>query len=511
MRTPKIVWSLLVLGAIATAACGDSKSLNPVGPSAVVVQGPQSDTASQAKGGVPGPPQDKGKNNDGGGNGKNPQSPANPSPDGPGLKKVEIEGLIQATDLNSLTVNGQQVVVPSTCPIRHGQTRFALSDLHVNDRVHVRANRTATALEATEVIVQNPGDGEGSGDDTPTTLVSVTATDDTADENPLDAGTFTLTRAGSATSLTLPLTVNYTVSGTATSGSDYVPLSGMATFLAGETTTAVVVTPLGDAALEDAETVNLTLATSTTYELGFPATATMMIAGDPESVSVVASDDSASESPVDSGTFTLTRASSVASLALPLTVNYAVSGTATSSEDYTALSGTVTFLAGETTTTVVVTPVADTTAEGAETVTLTLASASYEVVSPASATVTIAADPVQLLAIVPVPVVTVTAHDGFASEGFMDPGRFRFSRTGDTAASLTVTFSVTGSATNGADYQTLPVSVTFAAGSAMVELWVRPLRDSDASEVSEMVILTLTSGATYNVGAPSSATIRITP
>ena len=178
---------------LVTAACGDSKtSMNPVGPSAVVLNGTQNAgsggvAGTQAKGGVPGPPEGKG------GNGKQPndKGPSNTSPTAPVVKKVEIEGLISAKAGDSITVNGQLVVVPSTCPIRHGQTPFALADLHVGDRVHVRANRTTTTaagigtgaatttttLEATEVILQNPGDGEGSGDDTPTDLVSVTATD----------------------------------------------------------------------------------------------------------------------------------------------------------------------------------------------------------------------------------------------------------------------------------------------------------------------------------------------
>ena len=117
----------------------------------------------------------------------------------PPLKKVEIEGLISAKGNDSIVVNGQQIIVPSACPIRHGQTRLTFADLHLNDRVHVRANRAAL-LEATELILQNPGDGEGSGDDAPTTLVSVTATDGNASESPIDTGTFTLTRSGTVTS-----------------------------------------------------------------------------------------------------------------------------------------------------------------------------------------------------------------------------------------------------------------------------------------------------------------------
>jgi titin len=102
-------------------------------------------------------------------------------------------------------------------------------------------------------------------------------------------------------------------------------------------------------------------------------------------VSINATDATASE-PADTGTFTITRTGSTSS---PLTVNYTVSGSATSGADYTALSGTVTIPAGVSSVTIVVTPQDNTVPEGSETVVLTLSSsASYNVVS-ASASVTI--------------------------------------------------------------------------------------------------------------------------
>lgn len=404
MTTQKIVWSLLLSGAVVTAACGDSKSLNPVAPSAVVLDGPQNDGASsavsgpQAKGGVPGPPEDRGggkdKDNNGGGNGK---APTNTSPGAPGLKKVEIEGLISAKSGDSITVNAQKVVVPATCPIRHGQTPFTFVDLKVGDRVHVRANRTATegalvtttTLTATEVILQNPGDGEGSGDDTPTTLVSAMATDGFASESPVDTGTFTLTRSGSAASLTTPLTVTYTVAGTALSGIDYTALSGTATFLAGQATVTVLVTPLADATVEGAESVILTVTDAASYDLGAPASATVMI--------------------TDTNT----------------------------------------------------------------------------------------------------PLVGVEAFVSTTTESSLTPGRFRFTRSGSTAAALTVTFTVTGTATSGVDYQALPVSVNFAAGSATADVLVNALNDGVSGESDETVVVTVTDGASYDVGAPASATVTI--
>jgi len=384
--------------------------MNPVGPSAVVLEGTQNAgsggvAGTQAKGGVPGPPEGKG------GNGKQPngtpgdKGPSNTSPTAPVVKKVEIEGLISAKAGDSITVNAQLVVVPSTCPIRHGQTPFALADLHVGDRVHVRANRTTTTatgtgtgtgaaattttLEATEVILQNPGDGEGSGDDTPTDLVSVTATDAFASETAGDTGTFTLTRSGSATLLASPLTVTLTLTGVALNGTDYTNLPLTATFAAGSPTTTVVVTPVADTTAEGAESVILTLTNAAPYDLGSPATATVTITDtNTPLVSVSAFDSTASETGPDTGTFRFTRTGSTAAT---LTVTFTVTGTATSGIDYQGLPVSVTFGVGQATADLVVLPLADSTAEGSETVIITVTDdALYDVGAPAAATVTIA-------------------------------------------------------------------------------------------------------------------------
>jgi hypothetical protein len=306
--------------------------------------------------------------------------------------------LISAKGGDSITVNAQQVVVPATCPIRHGQTPFTFADLKVGDRVHVRADRTSvegalvttTTLRATEVILQNPGDGEGSGTDTPTTLVSVTATDGFAAESPVDTGTFTLTRSGSAASLTTPLTVTYTVTGTALSGVDYTALSGTATFLASQATVTVPVTPLADPTAEGAESVILTVTDSASYDLGAPASATVMITDtNTPLVSVVAFVSTTSESStVPPARFQFTRSGSTAAA---LTVTYTVSGTATSNVDYPALTGSVTFAAGSATADVPVVALNDgVSGEADETVIVTVTDgASYDVGAPASATVTI--------------------------------------------------------------------------------------------------------------------------
>ena len=404
MITLKTTSSLVLVGALFTAACGDSKSsMLPTAPSAVGAAGQGLDagdgmSSPNAKGGVKGPPADRG------GNGKKPaenpggKAPSNTSPGAPGLKKVELEGLITEKGGDSITVRGQQVVVPSTCPIRHGQTQYTFADLNVGDRVHVRASRLATegsttmvvtTLEATEVILQNPDDGEGSGSDTPSDLVSVAASDAFASESPVDKATFTLTRSGSATLLMSPLTVSYTVNGTATSGVDYTALAGTVMFAAGSATATVDVTPIADKFTEGAETVKLVLTTVEPYDLGAPAEATVTITDtDTPLVSVTAFDSTASETPVDKGRFRFSRTGSTASA---LTVTFTVDGTATAGTDYQALAASVTIPAGASFADVDVTPLRDgDNNESSETVIVTLEDgASYDLGATPAATVTI--------------------------------------------------------------------------------------------------------------------------
>lgn len=106
-------------------------------------------------------------------------------------------------------------------------------------------------------------------------------------------------------------------------------------------------------------------------------------------------------------------------------------------------------------------------------------------------------------------IVNVRAADTSAAEP-SDPGIFRFARTGDTTAALTVSYTISGSASAG-DYVPVPAlsgSVTFNAGDATVDVVVTPVNDF-AIEGPETVIVTLSSGGAYSLGAASSATVTI--
>lgn len=88
---------------------------------------------------------------------------------------------------------------------------------------------------------------------------------------------FTFTRTGV---ITAPLTVNYTIGGTAVNGTDYATIGTTATFGIGSATTTVTVNPTTDATIESDETVILTVATGSGYTVGSPSSATGTINND---------------------------------------------------------------------------------------------------------------------------------------------------------------------------------------------------------------------------------------
>src|SRR4030042_5593702 len=213
-----------------------------------------------------------------------------------------------------------------------------------------------------------------------TTTVTIAATDNTGTENPLTPGYFTVSRPGSTTGA---LTVYYSVGGTATSGSDYNSLSGSVTIASGSSTGTITVTPINDTVVESNETVILTLSSNAAYSVGFPSSATVTITSDdvaPSTVTIAATDNTATENPLTTGYLTVSRTGSTSGA---LTVYYSVGGTATSGSDYNSLSGSVTIASGSSTGTITVTPINDTVVESDETVILTLSSnAAYSVGSP---------------------------------------------------------------------------------------------------------------------------------
>ncbi|MBO0932999.1 cellulose binding domain-containing protein [Fibrella aquatilis] len=101
--------------------------------------------------------------------------------------------------------------------------------------------------------------------------VSIVATDANGAETGSDPIVFTVSRSGGTTAA---LTVNYTVGGTATNGTDYTPaLSGVATIPVGQSSVTLTLAPVDDAVVDANETIILTITANAAYTIG-SATAT---------------------------------------------------------------------------------------------------------------------------------------------------------------------------------------------------------------------------------------------
>jgi Ca2+-binding RTX toxin-like protein len=346
------------------------------------------------------------------------------------------------------------------------------------------------------------------------TTVSVAVSPLAADEDGATNLVYTFTRSDSSG----PLTVNFSIGGTATFSADYAqtgaatftPPTGTVTFADGSLTATVTVDPASDLTVEPDETVILTVTAGTGYTVGAPASATGTITNDDTDVSVAVSPLSTAEDGAGNLVYTFTRTGVTTGA---LSVNFQISGTATFNTDYTQSgatsftppSGTVDFAAGSSTATVTVDPTGDNTVEPDETVILTVATGTgYNVAAPSVATGTITNDD---------STVTVAVAPSSVDEDGATNLVYTFTRSGSTTAALTVNFSIGGTADSATDYtQTgaatfVPPSgtVTFAAGSSTATVTIDPATDG-TTEPDETVILTVTAGTGYEVGAPDTAT-----
>lgn len=425
---------------------------------------------------------------------------------GEGLSDVVVtannaNGVISDAD-GYFTIPGLSANTYTLTPLLYG---YSFSELF-NNSITVGPSFSGASFEATAKSV-----------------VTLSTPTPNANEGPVAAGTIRLTRTGDI-SQDLMVNVNSAI-GSATLSTDYTLTPSYATgslgfstftILANSATLDIAVTPVVDASSEGPETVILQLGPGNGYLVGSASTATVVIADDDTTlpkVSIMTTRPSTTENGASNGLFTISRAVATAS---PLTVNYAVTGTAVSDSDYTALSGSVVIPANSASATVDATPLNNSISESLETVIVTLSTNAAYIIDPlaTTGTVTLYDDDLQT--------INVTASDSTATEinltapgAAADTGTFLITRSGDTAAALTVYYAfsgVTGSgvmALHGADYEWMPGVVQIPAGQSAAAITIVPRFDGQG-EGPEQVVLNLGANATnYLLGSSATATITI--
>ncbi|WP_074238394.1 Calx-beta domain-containing protein [Chitinophaga niabensis] len=314
------------------------------------------------------------------------------------------------------------------------------------------------------------------------------------------------------------ITVSYSVSGgTATSDVDYPALSGTAIIKAGDDAVTIPVPVIDDQIIEPLETVIITLTGGNGGSLTYTGAGDVTVNiedndNTPDNLLLKVIKDTDATEHGTPGNFIVSLPDGVTSTE-DITVNYVISGTATNTDDYNVLSGSVVITAGNSTANVPVTAVNDLVIEGTETVILEVTGGSQT----SGVTYVPGPDKTASLDIIdddqdPVNLVLTIAQDLDGAESGTN-GRFTISLPFGITSSedITVSYTIMGTATPGSDYTPLSGTVIIPANNNSIPLSVDVLNDN-VIEPTETVIATLAGGssASLTYTGTNSATVNIT-
>jgi hypothetical protein len=245
-----------------------------------------------------------------------------------------------------------------------------------------------TTVEPDETVILTLATGTGYTVGTTTAVTGTINNDDTnvtlavspasVTENGTTNLIYTFTRTGVTTN---PLTVNYTVGGTATLNTDYTRTgtNNTVTFAANATTATVTVDPTADTTVEPDETVILTLATGTGYTVGTTTPVTGTINNDDFSQLSI-NDITVVEGKDNNAILTVTVDNPNSQ---QISVNYATEPIdATSNVDYTSQTGTLIIPANASTATISIPILNDNLNEADEAFTITLSNPVNATINP---------------------------------------------------------------------------------------------------------------------------------
>ena len=393
---------------------------------------------------------------------------------------------VQYTTADGTATSGADYASGSdTLTFAAGDTTATIEVSVVDDGVpELDEDMTVTLSNATNATI---GTGTGTGTIVdPSSSPGVSVSDAKGLEDTVGDLSFvvTLNKAG-----TSEATVSYaTADGTATAGSDYTTTSDTLTFPVGTTSLTINVPVLPDTARESNEDFFLIL-TAPANAFIVDGTATGTIEDDDASPEFSIVDGVASEG---DGSVALVVSVGGGRGSLDLSVDYATSDlTATAGDDFTALSGTLTFAAGVSTATILIPLVDDSIDELDETFSVGLSNPVNATLAVATATATIQDndDPPG------VSVADATGIEGSTAE-------FVVSLDAASAQTIKVDYDTSsGTARESADFTATGDTLTFAPGETRATISVQ-LTDDALNEPAETFTMALDSpvGAVIDAG-----------
>ena len=332
--------------------------------------------------------------------------------------------------------------------------------------------------------------------------VTISAVDAIASEFALDEAIFNISLSEVHS---LPLTVNYTVSGSALAGIDYQSLSGSVTIPSLSSDISFTLTPIDDLFVEGTEEVVVTLVSGDNYEIGALNSATALLSDD-DIADVIVTPTSGLITTEAGGTdqFSVVLSSQPTDdVVIPLSSNNTSEGLPViSSLVFTSQNWAIPQ-------SVVVTGINDGIVDADIGYSIILdavlsSDLNYHGLNPADVSLTNLDDDEPSDSN-----VKLVAVDAAIAEDSGLPGVFKLVRTGSVGTELSVNFVLSGSAVESVDYVASSMgSVTFPVGESEVDIHITPTNDA-LLEGEESIILTLLPGNTYMLDQPYAVTMLI--
>lgn len=214
-------------------------------------------------------------------------------------------------------------------------------------------------------------------------------------------------------------------------------------------------------------------------------------------ISITATQPAASQNGPVPGAFTVTRSGGLGSA---LTANLQITGSAVNGSDYQSIPSQVTFDQGQRTAVITVTPYTTSTLV-TNVVQIAVASGTgYDVGSPSVAQVTI--EPLM-------PQISVEAIEPIAVRADSTPGTFLIARAGSINPSVLVRLTITGTAVNGVDYNTVSSFVNFTPQQTTALISIVPKSTANLTNGNKYVQIAIKPDVTYKTVSPASDRVFI--
>ncbi|XP_065198882.1 uncharacterized protein LOC135830569, partial [Sycon ciliatum] len=401
--------------------------------------------------------------------------------------------------LDYIAINSTQVIAPLSSAI--DITITPQDDILVEgiETIQLQLLNTSGQPSGLTVIISSAIAAVSLLDEDDQITLQVNSLDATGSEVGSNTATFQIAVVENV-QLSQNITIDYTLIGTAINAIDYDNILPPAIITAPSTFINLTITPLDDVFAEGNETILIRLITISGVQQGVMAsisssTDTALITIEDEDinldVAIIATDGSANEVGPDSGQFQISLSSQ---LQTDFTLFYSIGGEALNNIDYSLIDSSIVFVSGSTLESINIIPRSDDIGEGLESVSITLSSSSGSpnAVSVAftsgTAVLDIEDDPSDSQVF-----VRLIAQDPSAAEANANTGAFLITLDNELSRDLTISYTLTGSATNTDDFETLTTTLLIVAGTTNLTTIITPieidnLAEGDATFIDDYII-----------------------